>query len=136
MSMISKLVDDLKRYAETYAMNEEQIFRNPHLGVLLNQAADTIEELSAKLETANMERSSAYYGGEWIACSERLPIGDRYQTRIDGQNYYKHLLTSTNETDVPICIGWYDQENETWYDIEGFAFNPVAWCELPEPFKG
>lgn len=38
-----------------------KLFRNDVYGKLLKDAADTIEDLSAKLEAANMERSTAYY---------------------------------------------------------------------------
>ena len=37
-----------------------KLFRNDVYGKLLKDAADTIEELSAKLATANMERSTAF----------------------------------------------------------------------------
>lgn len=41
---------------------------------ILKQAADTIEALSAKLATANMERSDRYYGG-----NRKLEAGDIVQ---------------------------------------------------------
>ena len=71
----------------------------------------------------------------WIPCSERLPIGEAYYKRIDGVNFYKHMLTATNDINVPICIGWYDQEDETWYDLEGFSYHPIAWQPLPAPYE-
>lgn len=71
---------------------------------------------------------------QWTLCSERLPIGEEFKKVIDGDVYYKHLLTSSAEDDVPIQVAWYDQENETWYDIEGFPFNPIAWMPLPEQY--
>ena len=73
--------------------------------------------------------------GGWIPCSERLPIGKDYTKRIDGVNYYKHMLTATNDIAAPICIGWYDQEDETWYDLEGFSYHPIAWQPLPAPYE-
>lgn len=39
---------------------------------IVDQAADTIESLSAKLQAADMERSAENCGG-WILCSERMP---------------------------------------------------------------
>lgn len=75
------------------------------------------------------------YNNGWISCSERLPIGEEYRKKIDDSYFYKHMLTTTNEEDIPICVGWYDQENEVWYDITGFAFYPNAWQPLPAPPK-
>ena len=57
-----------------------KLFRNEVYGKLLNDAADTIEELSAKLEAANMERSTAYYNKcEVLAQLEEL------RTDYDGE---------------------------------------------------
>lgn len=64
MSLISKQINDLRAYAKD---------RKGELAKLVSDAADTIEELSAKLSAANMERSSQCYHGGWIPCSERLP---------------------------------------------------------------
>ena len=52
MSMISKQIDELRDYAKD---------RKGELAKLINDAADTIEELSAKLHAKNMEQSSQYY---------------------------------------------------------------------------
>ncbi len=60
MSLISKQIDDLRDYAKS---------RYGYLAKIINDAADTIELLSAKLSAANMEQSSAYYNGDWIPCS-------------------------------------------------------------------
>lgn len=65
MSMISEQIDELRAVAEGFG----------HSGIqrMAKQAADTIEELSAKLASANMERSTAYYNDGWIPVSEGLP---------------------------------------------------------------
>ncbi|MBO5070502.1 MAG: DUF551 domain-containing protein [Roseburia sp.] len=65
MSIISEEVKALRNVAQAYSHNG--------IGLVLKHAADTIEELSAKLSAANMERSTAYYNNGWIPCSERLP---------------------------------------------------------------
>lgn len=65
MSMIQNQIENLRYVAKTF---ENMPIRN-----LLNQAADTIELLSAKLQAANMERSTAYYNNGWISCNERTP---------------------------------------------------------------
>lgn len=72
---------------------------------------------------------------KWIPCEERLPIGEEYRKRIDGIWYYKFMLTATNDSDIPIQVGWYSQEDECWYDQDGFVFRPVAWQPLPTPYK-
>ena len=63
MSMISQLVERLKKYAEQYDFLPlgREIRGTKEL---LRQAADTIETLSARLQAVNMERSSDYYEGE------------------------------------------------------------------------
>lgn len=57
MSLISKQIDELRAYAKD---------NNGELAKLISDAADTIEELSAKLHSANMERSSQYYNDGWV----------------------------------------------------------------------
>ena len=47
------------------------VYKEHSLKMLLEQAADTIEALSAKL--ADMERPAEDCGGGWIPCKERLP---------------------------------------------------------------
>ena len=77
MSLISKQIDDLRDYAKS---------RYGYLAKIINDAADTIELLSAKLSAANMEQSSAYYNGGWMPCSKRLPdnIENSYWICTDG----------------------------------------------------
>ena len=65
MSMISEQVRRLREFAKILKYADEYN--------LVNGAADTIEELSAKLHNSQMERSSQYYNGGWIPVSERLP---------------------------------------------------------------
>ena len=68
MSMISEQVNRLRGYAEACRTVSDHITAK-----YLDGAADTIEELSAKLHNSQMERSSQYYNGGWIPVSERLP---------------------------------------------------------------
>lgn len=67
MSMISELVKNLKELADFHNVNANLSYAERKL---VEQAADTIEALSAKLSAANMERSEAYYGGGWKPISE------------------------------------------------------------------
>lgn len=52
MSMISEQIENLRRIAKEWNLDT---LINP-VSITLNQAADTIETLSAKLQAANMER--------------------------------------------------------------------------------
>lgn len=77
MSIISEQVKELRYKADIYntvgsawELNRAEAKR---LQEMLRQAADTIESLSAKLQTANMERSAEDCGGGWIPCKDRLP---------------------------------------------------------------
>lgn len=62
MSMISKQVRRIRTMAD--------IIQHNGIKLLLTEAADTIEALSAKLAAANMERSDRYYGSGWQPISE------------------------------------------------------------------
>lgn len=62
MSMISEQVNYLRNF-DCFGTVKQA----------MNEAADTIEALSAKLAAANMERLERYYNGGWILCEDRLP---------------------------------------------------------------
>lgn len=66
--MISEQINGLRKLAKTL---EEGAWYVDVLQLVneLRCSADTIEELSAKLASANMERSTAYYNDGWIPCS-------------------------------------------------------------------
>ena len=117
MSLISKQIDELRAYAKD---------RKSELAKLINDAADTIEELSDKLHAANMERSSQYYNDGWIPCSERLP-----------EEYGNYLITTYDED---VDIGTIDpKKKNVWSacDADGFYWlkEVIAWMSLPEPYK-
>lgn len=64
MSMISEQVNKIRKVAKrVYLTTDKEVADD--ISSTLNQAADTIESLSAKLATVN--------GGGWIACEDRLP---------------------------------------------------------------
>lgn len=67
MSMITELIEKLKDVSNTM----QKIGMNRQASVIVD-AYRTIEELSAKLHTVNMEQSNQYYHGGWIPVSERL----------------------------------------------------------------
>ena len=68
---------------------------------LANEAADTIESLSAKL--ADMERSAEDCGGGWISCKDRLPEND---------GIYWAIVTLPK----PVENGYSFMDTEQWYD--------------------
>lgn len=114
MSLISKQIDELRAYAKD---------NNGELAKLINDAADTIEELSAKLSAANMAMSSQYYNDGWIPCNEMLP-----------DEYGEYLVTKRT-------FGWnceeYVSNDIAYFDNDGFhkADMVIAYMPLPEPYK-
>ena len=126
MSLISKQINDLRAYAKD---------RKGELAKLVNDAADTIEELSEKLSAANMERSSQYYHVGWIPCSKRLP-----------ENEYvliskKPTMISGDKWSVAIAVRMADPRSGKiqWRD-SGFGIiqddKVLAWMPLPESYRG
>ena len=124
MSMISEQVADLREKA--------QIFENSGCatdGIVktFRKAADTIEELSAKLAINSQPPAD-----QWIPCSERLPNRDEY-LKDDG----RFIVTDGNRSYQ--CI--FDMYTGKF---KRFAWNKlleedkfvIAWQPLPEPYKG
>ncbi len=136
MSMISEQVKELRIAA---------VYKEHSLKILLEQAADTIEALSAKLAAANMERPDRYYGGGWIACKDRTP--DKQEL------YIIHVITGTGEDYVGTWIyqqGVHLSGRQTYIDDkQGYWASPysgepvneyltqnvIAWQPLPEPYR-
>lgn len=126
MSMISELVDTLRTLS---GLQNKQ-----HHERIINRAADTIEALSAKLQTANMERSAEDCGGGWIYCGdgENLPKEPFacIVTVIDTEP-----MTMTDfEAILPYQVGY---SGGTWNDSDGrqIPFDVIAWMKAPtEPY--
>lgn len=144
MSMISELLDKLRKYAAEYNLPP---FGREVKGTaeLLNEAANTIETLSAKLSAANMERSERYYGGRWILCKDRTP-----ENKEDDSPQYL-ITVKVGENEYEIDFGWwskiskYDYLKKGWDDYfgwivgndwdEGQGMEVIAWMPLPQPYK-
>lgn len=126
MSLISEQIQKLRDLAED---PEIDMYGIKELNDAFKQAADTIETLSAKLASANMERSSAYYNGGWIPCSERLPeitIEDRYSEDV-------LTVLKWYDGDITYSVGWYNK-NRVW-DEDCENCKVIAWRPLPEPYR-
>lgn len=89
----------------------------------MNEAADTIESLSAKL--ADIERSAEGCGGRWIYCGngKNLP-----EIEYD-------ILLSTRSLDV---YKGYRADTEGYFYAEGEGYilyeNVLAWMPQPKPY--
>lgn len=118
MSMISELVKELREIATNWNPN---IPINP-VSVVLNKAADTIEDLSAKL--ANIERPAEDCGGGWIECeSGKLPDKEVICCDVCGEIIIGYI----HET--------YESE-QTGFSAENsheYMYNCVKWMERPKP---
>ena len=115
MSMIEQQVKELRELAGG----------SPNYWKVLDEAADTIESLSAKLEMN---------GGGWIACEDRLPEKNKpvlcwvISTTIAGGETYI----------IGLCANgfWFLKT----YEIGGYSFptrdyKVIAWQPLPEPYR-
>lgn len=94
-----------------------------HIAKSLEEAADTIESLSAKVE--DMERSAADCGGGWIYCG-------------DGKNLPEiecDVPLSTRRLDV---YKGYRANTEGYFYAEGEGYilyeNVLAWMPQPDPY--
>ena len=109
----------LKKYSEEYDLPP---FGREIEGTkeLLNQAANIIEALSAKLQAANMEN-----GCGWIPVEVRLP-----------ENFQNVLVSFEN--DCERVIAYYSGMNKKWTNSNtGYAImvDVIAWQPLPEPYR-
>lgn len=128
MSMLSEQANRLREIAhslELFPIHDFTATSNE-----IRQAADTIEALSAKLAAANMERSDRYYGGGWIAISDRLPTKEesiRNDNRFildDGNRRYEGCFDYVGNRFVRFnCDGMQTDECA------------IAWCEFPDRYR-
>lgn len=120
MNMISEQIKELRDCVLRWQNFEKVSSSEPFK--LLNEAANTIESLSAKLQAANMERSAADYGG-WIPCSERLP---------EESGYY--LCTIFCEDGRVLVKTIYFNHLHMWIEDCTDVIYPNAWMPVPEPY--
>lgn len=122
MSMISEQVKKLRKAAKWF---ESACF--PEAVKLVDEAADTIESLSAKLAATNMERSESYCNDGWIYCGDGKNLPEKTgfymvtkQIRETGERFTGKSRFDTEK-------GWNDPLN--FVDI-------AAWQSLPLEYKG
>lgn len=136
--MVSELVKELREYAKGFK-NSPYGREIGGIEKLLIQAADTIEELSAKVARQSMERSSQYYGGGWIPCSERLPDDSLHfvlvtvKAMVDGG-------THDGEYIKIVGIACYSDFYCKWdlytgYSIKDYGAEVLAWQPLPPKYE-
>ena len=140
MSMISESVERLREKATLFSKSD---FAVAGIAKDYKEAADVIEELSAKLASANNERSEQYYKdvpdtnvGKWIPVSEKLPEYNAYS------DYYESVIVTLD--DGRVVDGCYRNMDKEWWvdavDGEHYSVNAtghvIAWQPLPEPYKG
>lgn len=117
---INEQVKELREIAENFNEWEYNRFYDA-----ISRAADTIESLSAKLQTENTERSTACCNGGWIPCSERLP--EEYGS------YLVTYFTSEIENEKCVSVFVFDDMQKKFPTAKGI--NIIAWQPLPEPYK-
>lgn len=123
MSMISELIKELREYNHMLC---DMGFPYDGDADLIAIAADTIEELSAKLAAANMERSTDFYNGGWVPVMESLPEEDGWYWVTEDKLY-------SGVTPLA-CFN-----AETGKFSRPFNYSEVvAWMpsNMPEPYKG
>ncbi len=86
----------------------------------LNEAADTIESLSAKLAVANEElkrcREAFDCNGEWIYCGDKDDFPNEsgeYRAIFNGTDIFGNLN--------------FDSSDNTWYEDNGQYRDVIAW---------
>ena len=126
MSMISEQIKSLRAmaFAECCLAHYEK-------EKLLNNAADTIEELSAKLASANMARSTAYYNDGWIPVSSgKLP--EEKENPVTRDWYVYPVMVKFEEiTD----IRYYSFGNGHWHHGPGIMDKYVThWMDI-KPYQ-
>lgn len=158
MSVISTLIENLEEMARW-----DELTDKPRAKVI-RDATDTIRELSAKLHTAMMERSSQYYNGGWIPCEDQMPkdgepvlvtvktgewISDYGNDRVPEDEKIWHPAEEgtfvgrvygvswiVTGIDGHECIDRIDVADKIGGDL-GVVYRMVtAWRPLPEPYKG
>ena len=90
--------------------------------VVLYKARKVAEDLPS----AQPETNCSEIPNNWIPCSERLPKESR-----------KYLVTVFDGIGKRTTSAPYHRRSESWTLTGRMAYwKVIAWCELPEPYKG
>ena len=127
--MTSNLAKNLRVYAEEYKYLSNHK-KDKNIPDILIVAADTIEELSAKVSRQNMDRSSQYYGGGWISVEERLPK--------DGEEvlvWYEYFRYGDYNCMFQTYGIGYQFDGHWSGDVNGTKARCIAWQPLPPAYE-
>lgn len=123
MNMVSELIQKLRKYENFVVMLSDYTCK------LLKQAADMIEDLSAKVASQNMERSSQYDGGGWVPVDERLPE--------DGKAvlvWYEYFRYGEHNCMFQTYRIGYQFDGHWSGDVSGIKARCIAWQPLPQNY--
>lgn len=116
MSMLSEQVKELRKYSEFCL----QYGNERRAKELMRQAANTIEALSAKLRTVNMEN-----GGGWILVDENnLPKGEVLGCNIKG-SMMVGKIKKVKDGDIRVV---------SFFPFENGMMDCIAYMPLPESY--
>lgn len=122
MSTISELVKKLRNHAQWEYLVDRRG------SMLIQEAANVIEEMSEKLLAANMERSSQYGDGGWIPCEEQLPEVPESNPDFEGKPLEVYLVV-TSEEKYPFRAFW---NGKFFADGLNKINNVTHWRSLPD----
>lgn len=110
--VFEKIIEEIQKLAKTGYQEE-----------IIGEAVEKILDIAAK------------YNNGWIPCSERLPEGKEWEfTDADGDIYHKHALCQTDDSDVPMVAGFYQEG--VWFTADTFdTIRVIAWQPLPQRYK-
>lgn len=132
MSILSEQVKELRDISKK--IKTGRYITDSTIGKNLEQAADTIEALSAKLSEENMDRSDRYYGSGWIACEDELPEdGVDVLVWFEYFRYGEHnRLFQTKGISYTFNGKWSGFVNGSsgWMELR-----IIAWQPLPEDYR-
>ncbi|MBQ6319550.1 MAG: DUF551 domain-containing protein [Lachnospiraceae bacterium] len=136
MSLITEQIKRLKEEADDIRRNIDLDMPIPlSYAQLMEEAAEAINELSAKVHAMNMERSSAHYHNGWIPVDERLPEDDIFVLiQFSGKLPDGKHPTRVPEHTFDIAshwegVGWYFNGLNTEEEMNRMTVE--AWMPLP-----
>nr|WP_300850878.1 hypothetical protein [uncultured Acetatifactor sp.] len=122
---ISEQVKELRELANDVWLNSNEKF-----GIKINQAADTIEALSAKL--ADMERPAEDCGGGWIYCGDGKNLPEE-KINSNTRDFYEYQVTFQSD-DVADVRHYKFGKGHWWNCGECMDKYVIAWRQNIEPY--